>query len=51
MHLKNVDPFVARFMKRVEERNAEVQQALQSGIDIEDDAEYNDHSTQPESSQ
>ncbi len=48
MHLKNVDPFVARFMKRVEERNAEVQQALQSGIDIEDDAEYNDHSTQQE---
>ena len=47
-HLKHVDPFVARFMQRVEERNQEVQDAIKSGIDIEDEAEYNDHSPNQE---
>ncbi|WAX21914.1 hypothetical protein [Stenotrophomonas phage RAS14] len=46
--MKSVDPFVARFMKRVEERNKEVQKALQSGIDIEDEPEYTGPSNEQE---
>jgi hypothetical protein len=47
-HLKYVDPFVARFMKRVEERNQEVQDAIKSGIDIEEVTDDNDHSLEQE---
>jgi len=40
-HLKSVDPFAARFKLMVEQRNKEVNKAIQSGIDITEEPEYN----------
>lgn len=48
MHLKIVDPFAAKFAKLIEARNKEVAESIESGIDIEDEINYNNRSNQQE---
>lgn len=48
MPLNHADPFIARFVKLMDQRKSEVAEIIKSGIDMDDEVEYHINPQQQE---